>query len=46
MGNRVLATALASWAHDYGAVPALFRNLFMARPTSPTTCSRPASPAA
>ena len=30
MGNRVLPTALASWAHDYGAVPALFRNLFMA----------------
>ena len=30
MGNRVLATALASWAHDYGAVPALFRNVFMA----------------
>lgn len=29
MGNRVLATALSSWAHDYGAVPALFRNLFM-----------------
>ena len=29
MGNRVLATALAAWAHDYGAVPALFRNLFM-----------------
>ena len=30
MGNRVLATALASWAHGYGAVPALFRNVFMA----------------
>jgi esterase/lipase superfamily enzyme len=29
MGNRVLATALASWAHDYGVVPALFRNLFL-----------------
>ena len=29
MGNRVLATALASWSHAYGAVPALFRNLFM-----------------
>ena len=30
MGNRVLATALASWAHDYGAVPAMFRSLFLA----------------
>ena len=29
MGNRVLATALSSWSRDYGAVPALFRNLFM-----------------
>jgi esterase/lipase superfamily enzyme len=30
MGNRVLGTALAAWAHDYGAVPALFRSVFMA----------------
>jgi esterase/lipase superfamily enzyme len=30
MGNRVLATALAAWAESYGAVPALFRNVFMA----------------
>jgi esterase/lipase superfamily enzyme len=29
MGNRVLATALASWSHAYGTAPALFRNLFM-----------------
>jgi esterase/lipase superfamily enzyme len=29
MGNRVVEAALAAWAHDYGAVPALFRNLFM-----------------
>ena len=29
MGNRVLEAALSSWAHDYGTVPALFRNLFM-----------------
>ena len=29
MGNRVLETALSSWAQDYGTVPALFRNLFM-----------------
>jgi esterase/lipase superfamily enzyme len=30
MGNRVLGTALAAWAHDYGTVPALFRSIFMA----------------
>lgn len=30
MGNRVLATALDAWAHGYGAVPALFRSVFMA----------------
>ena len=30
MGNRVLATALGSWAQGYGAVPAMFRNVFMA----------------
>jgi esterase/lipase superfamily enzyme len=29
MGNRVLATALSSWAQAYGMVPALFRNLFL-----------------
>ena len=29
MGNRVLESALASWAHDYGTVPALFRSIFM-----------------
>src|SRR5690606_10023407 len=29
MGNRVLATALSSWAHAYGTVPAMFRNLFL-----------------
>ena len=29
MGNRLLVTALASWAHAYGTVPALFRNLFL-----------------
>ena len=32
MGNRVLATALAAWAHDYGTVPALFRSVLMAAP--------------
>lgn len=29
MGNRVLAGAFAAWAHDFGIVPALFRNLFL-----------------
>ena len=32
MGNRVLATALAAWAHDYGTVPALFRAVLMVAP--------------
>ena len=27
MGNRVLESALASWAHGYGTVPALFAHL-------------------
>ncbi|MFQ5715618.1 MAG: alpha/beta hydrolase [Nitrospinales bacterium] len=30
MGNRVLRFALESWARDYGAVPGVFRNIFMA----------------
>ncbi len=29
MGNRVLRFALAKWARDRGAAPALFRNLFL-----------------
>jgi esterase/lipase superfamily enzyme len=29
MGNRVLATALSSWAQDYSTVPALFRSVLM-----------------
>ena len=29
MGNRVLRGALERWAHDYGAVPGVFRNIFM-----------------
>jgi esterase/lipase superfamily enzyme len=32
MGNRVLVTALASWCRERGAVPALFRSIFMAAP--------------
>lgn len=30
MGNRVLRYTLASWANDYGAVPLIFRNVFLA----------------
>lgn len=30
MGNRVLRYTLAAWANDFGAVPALFRNIFLA----------------
>lgn len=30
MGNRVLTAAMASWANEYGAVPAAFRSLFLA----------------
>lgn len=29
MGNRMLRAALAKWAGDYGAPPAIFRNIFM-----------------
>lgn len=29
MGNRMLRSALAKWAGDYGAAPAIFRNIFM-----------------
>ncbi len=29
MGNRVLRDALERWTHDYGAVPGVFRNIFM-----------------
>lgn len=30
MGNRVLRYTLASWANDFGAVPLIFRNVFLA----------------
>jgi esterase/lipase superfamily enzyme len=44
MGNRVLATALSAWAHDYGAVPALFRNVLMAAPDVPNDLFAPGEP--
>lgn len=44
MGNRVLATALASWAHDYGCVPALFRNVLMAAADVPDDLFTPGQP--
>lgn len=46
MGNRVLATALAGWAHDYGAVPALFRSVFMAAPDLANDVFAPGRPGA
>jgi esterase/lipase superfamily enzyme len=30
MGNRVLRYTLASWANDFGSVPLIFRNVFLA----------------
>jgi len=30
MGNRVLRYSLASWVNDYGSVPLIFRNVFLA----------------
>lgn len=30
MGNRVLRYTLASWANDFGSVPMIFRNVFLA----------------
>jgi hypothetical protein len=41
MGNRVLRGALAGWAHDYGAVPALFRSIFMAAADLANDCLEP-----
>ena len=41
MGNRVLVTALSSWAHAYGTVPALFRNLFLAAADVPNDLFAP-----
>lgn len=44
MGNRVLATALASWAHAYGCVPALFRNVLMVAADVPNDLFAPGQP--
>ncbi len=44
MGNRVLATALSSWAHAHGTVPALFRNLFMVAADVPNDLFAPDQP--
>jgi esterase/lipase superfamily enzyme len=41
MGNRVLRGALASWAHDYGAAPSLFRCVFMAAADLANDCLEP-----
>jgi esterase/lipase superfamily enzyme len=46
MGNRVLGAALSAWAHDHGAVPALFRNLFMAAPDLANDVFAPGRPGA
>jgi len=46
MGNRVLATALASWAHDYGVVPAMFRSLFLAAADVANDLFEPGQPGA
>ena len=41
MGNRVLRSALASWTHDYGPAPAIFRNIFMAAADVANDCLAP-----
>jgi len=41
MGNRVLRGALAGWAHDYGAVPALFRSIFLVAADLANDCLEP-----
>lgn len=46
MGNRVLGTALATWARDHGAVPAMFRNVLMAAPDLANDVFAPAGPGA
>lgn len=46
MGNRVLAGALAGWANDFGTVPALFRNLFLAAADLPNDVFAPGRPGA
>lgn len=46
MGARVLRGALAAWAHDYGAPPALFRGVFLAAPDLANDCLEPGRDAA
>lgn len=46
MGNRVLTGAMASWANDYGAVPAAFRSLFLAAPDLANDVFAPGRPGA
>lgn len=46
MGNRVLAAALAAWANDFGAVPALFRSLFLVAADLPNDVFAPGRPGA
>ncbi len=41
MGGRVLRGALAGWAHDYGAVPALFRSIVLAAADLANDCLEP-----
>lgn len=41
MGNRVLRAALASWTHDYGPAPAVFRNVFMVAADVANDCLAP-----
>lgn len=41
MGSRVLRGALGAWAHDYGAVPALFRSIFLAAADLANDCLLP-----
>lgn len=41
MGNRLLRAALAKWAGDYGAAPAIFRSIFMAAADVANECLEP-----
>lgn len=41
MGNRMLRSALAKWAADYGAAPAIFRNIFMVAADVANDCLEP-----
>jgi esterase/lipase superfamily enzyme len=45
MGNRVLATALDRWRRAHGAVPAVFRSIFMLAPDLPNEALEPGADA-